>query len=120
MGVTGIPGGPATEREAPWGVRQAIGNLTPVMLVYEPLLSSNNQPAAFLERPRQDSQYTPRHGNRRLATTGKEITMQKAQGAKLGLLALLKVSDTLKGQGEVQVMGRPGLLSRMTSWTRRR
>jgi len=46
--------------------------------------------------------------------------MQKAQDAKLGLLALLKVSHSLKGQGEVQVMSRTGLLDRMRGWARRR
>lgn len=46
--------------------------------------------------------------------------MQKAQEAKLGLLALLKVSHSLRGQGELQVIGRTSLLDRMKVWTRRR
>ncbi len=46
--------------------------------------------------------------------------MQKAREAKLGLLALLKVSHTLKGQGELQFIGRTGLLGRMMGWARRR
>jgi len=46
--------------------------------------------------------------------------MQKAQEAKLGLLALLKVSHSLRGQGEFQVIARTGLLERMKGWARRR
>ncbi len=46
--------------------------------------------------------------------------MQNAQGTKLGLLALLKVSHSLKGHGEVQVFARMGLLGRMMGWARRR
>lgn len=46
--------------------------------------------------------------------------MQKAQGTKLGLLALLKVSHSLKGHGELQMFSRVGLLGRMMGWARRR
>lgn len=46
--------------------------------------------------------------------------MQKAHGARLGLLDLLRVSHSLKGQGEIQVYGRLGLISRMMDWARRR
>lgn len=46
--------------------------------------------------------------------------MQKAQEAKLGLLALLKVSHSLRGQGEFQMIARMGLLERMKGWARRR
>lgn len=53
-------------------------------------------------------------------TLQKERTMQNAQGTKLGLLALLKVSHSLKGHGEVQVFARMGLLGRMMGWARRR
>lgn len=46
--------------------------------------------------------------------------MQKAQGEKLGLLALLKVSHTLRGQGEFHAVSRTGFLGRMMGWARRR
>ena len=48
------------------------------------------------------------------------MMMQKAQGAKLGLVALLKVSHSLRGQGELQMVGRSTLLGRVMNWARRR
>lgn len=46
--------------------------------------------------------------------------MQKAQGAKLGLLALLTVSHSLRGPGDGWMRARSSFLGRVMNWARRR